>query len=86
MKEQTLKDLGFKMQHETAESSGADKDWYYYTMDIGDICLITNENEEAVEHGWEVSIGVIGFDFDSCIIKASEDLEDLIRIIKNNTK
>ena len=82
MKEQTLKDLGFKMQCETAESSGADKDWYYYTMDIGDICLITNENEKAVEHGWEVSI----FDFDSCIIKASEDLEDLIKIIRNNTK
>ena len=82
MKEQTLKDLGFEMQHETAESSGADKDWYYYTMDIGDICLITNDNEEALDHGWEVSI----FYFDSCIIKASEDLEDLIKIIKNNTK
>jgi hypothetical protein len=82
MTEQTLKDLGFKMQHETAESIGADKDWYYYTMDIGDICLITNASDEAVELGWEVSI----FDFPSCVIKGSGDLEDLIRIIKNNTK
>ena len=81
MKEQTLKDLGFEMQHETAESSGADKDWYYYTMDIGDICLITNENED-VKHGWGVSI----FDFPSCIIKDSGDLKDLIKIIRNNTK
>ena len=66
MKEQTLKDLGFEMQHETAESSGADKDWYYYTMDIGDICLITNDNEEALDNGWEVSI----FYFDSWIISS----------------
>ena len=82
MKEQTLKDLGFKMQHETAESSGADKDWHYYTMDIGDICLITNASDEAVEHGWEVSI----FDFPSCVIKRKIDLEDLIEIIQINTK
>tara|TARA_B110000977_G_scaffold149818_1_gene189971 strand:+ start:497 stop:745 length:249 start_codon:yes stop_codon:yes gene_type:complete len=82
MKEQTLKDLGFEMQHETAESSGADKDWYYYIMDIGDICLTTNDNEEALDNGWQVEI----FNFPSCVIKASEDLEDLIKIIRNNTK
>ena len=35
MKEQEIKDLGFEMQHETAENSDADKDWHYYTMDIG---------------------------------------------------
>ena len=82
MTEQTFIDLGFEIQHETAEIIGADKDWYYYTMDIGDICLITNASDEAVELGWEVSI----FDFPSCVIKGSGDLEDLIRIIKNNTK
>ena len=82
MKEQEIKDLGFEMQHETAENSDADKDWHYYTMDIGDICLITNDSEDADEHGWEVSI----FDFPSCVIKGSGDLEDLIKIIKNNTK
>ena len=81
MKEQEIKDLGFEMQHETAENSDADKDWYYYTMDIGDICLITNSNDEAVKDGWEVSI----FDFPSCVIKGLGDLENLIKIIKNNT-
>ena len=81
MKEQKIIDLGFEMQHETAENSGADKDWYYYTMDIGDICLITNDCEEAAEDGWEVSI----FDFSSCVIKGLGDLENLIKIIKNNT-
>ncbi len=82
MTEQDIKDLGFEMQYETAESSGSDKDWYYYTMNIGDICLITNDCDEALDNGWQVEI----FDSPSCVIKASEDLEDLIKIIRNNTK
>jgi hypothetical protein len=81
MKEQEIIDLGFEVQHETIESSGHDTDWYYYTLDIGDICLITNSNDEAVKEGWEVSI----FDFPSCIIKNIGDLKDLIKIIKNNS-
>jgi hypothetical protein len=51
-------------------------------MDIGDICLITNSNDEAVKDGWEVCI----FDFPSCVIKGIGDLEDLIKIIKKNTR
>jgi len=82
MKEQEIIDLGFEMQNETVENSGADTDWHYYTIDIGDICLITNGSDEAVKDGWEVSI----FDFSSCVIKDSGDLEDLIKIIKSNTK
>ena len=82
MKEQKIIDLGFEMQHETAENSGADTDWHYYTIDIGDICLITNADDKAVENGWDVSI----FDFQSCVIKDSKDLIDLIKIFKANTK
>tara|TARA_R110000796_G_C14510982_1_gene429878 strand:- start:1131 stop:1394 length:264 start_codon:yes stop_codon:yes gene_type:complete len=82
MNEQEIKDLGFETQHETVESSGSDKDWYYYTLDIGEICLITNDNEEALNSEWQVEI----FDFPSCIIKDSKDLYDLIKILKSNTK
>ena len=32
MKEQDIKDLGFEIQHETIESSGSDKNWYFYTL------------------------------------------------------
>ena len=81
MTEQEIKDLGFEVQHETRFSSGDDSDWYYYTLDIGDIGLITNSNDEAVKDGWEVCI----FDFPSCVIKGLGDLEELIKIIKNNT-
>jgi len=82
MSEQEIIDLGFEMQHQTTESSGSDYDWYYYTLDIGDICLITNADDEAVENDWDVSI----FDFQSCVIKDSKDLIDLIKIFKANTK
>jgi len=81
MKEQEIKDLGFEVQHETVESSGHDTDWHYYTLDIGDICLITNPNDEAVKDGWEASI----FDFPSCVIKNIGDLKALINIIKKNS-
>jgi hypothetical protein len=37
--------------------------------------------KKQLKHGWEVSI----FDFPPCVIKGLGDLEDLIRIIKNNT-
>ena len=47
MTEKDIKDLGFEIQHETAESSGAQEDWYYYTLDIGDICLITSDSEAS---------------------------------------
>tara|TARA_B110000285_G_scaffold12584_1_gene12465 strand:+ start:1763 stop:2011 length:249 start_codon:yes stop_codon:yes gene_type:complete len=81
MKENDIQYLLFEVHHETIESSGSEKDWYYYTLDIGDICLITNSNDEAVKEGWEVSI----FDFPSCIIKNIEDLKSLVKIIKNNS-
>ena len=80
MKEQEIQDLGFEIQRETIESSGSDTDWYYYTLDIGDICLITNSNDEVVKDEWEVSI----FDFSSCVIKNIDDLKALVSIIKNN--
>tara|TARA_R110000764_G_scaffold206960_2_gene292475 strand:+ start:299 stop:553 length:255 start_codon:yes stop_codon:yes gene_type:complete len=82
MREKEIIDLGFEIQHQTAESSGSDTDWYYYTLDIGDICLMTNTDDEAGENDWEVSI----FDLQSCVIKDSKDLIDLIKIFKVNTK
>jgi len=81
MTEQTFIDLGFERNQETAENSGAPHDWYYYIFDIGDICLITNASDEAEQDGWAVYI----FDSRSLRIKGSGDLEDLIRILKNNT-
>jgi len=81
MKEQDIVNLGFKIQHETAYNSGSDKDWHYYTLDIGDICLITNASDQAIKEGWSISI----FDSETCIIKSILDLKAFINILKSNT-
>jgi hypothetical protein len=80
MTEQTFIDLGFERNNETAENSGTDFDWYYYTLDIGDLCLISNASDEAEEEGWWVEV----FDSYSVRIKGSGDLEELIKILRNN--
>ena len=79
MKEQDLVDLKFEKQQETAESSGCDKDWHYYTLKIGGICFISNENNDADE--WCIEI----FDFDTMAIKEKADAEDLINLVRKNT-
>jgi len=81
MKEQEIIDLGFEIQRETIESSGSDKDWHFYTLDLEDICLITNTDDEAAGDNWEVSI----FNFNFFLIKNINELRSLISIIKNNT-
>jgi hypothetical protein len=80
MTEQTFIDLGFERNNETAENSGTDFDWHYYTLDIGDLCLISNASDEAEEEGWWVEV----FDSYSVRIKGSGDLEELIKILRNN--
>lgn len=81
MTEEIFEQLGFEKVVVTMEESGHDADFYYYTMDIGDICLMSNSDDEAAKDGWEAYI----FDSFTLKIKGSGDLEDLVRIIRNNT-
>lgn len=80
MTEEIFEKLGFVKEVVTTEESGYD-DFYCYTIDIGDICIISNASDEAAKDGWEACI----FDSLTMRIKGSGDLEDLVRIIKNNT-
>ena len=82
MTEEIFQQLGFERVDVSIEESGHDKDFYYYTMDIGDICLISNADDEAENKGWECAI----FDSLTLKIKGAGDLEDLVRILQNNTK
>jgi len=79
--EQELIKLEFKIQNETAESSGTGYDWYYYTLDIGDICLISNASDDLDKFGWTISI----FDSETCKIRNIADLTNLVRILNNST-
>lgn len=82
MTEDIFEQLGFEKVVVTREESGLDADFYYYAIDIGDICLMTNADDEAAKNGWEAYI----FDSLSLRIKGAGDLEDLVRILKLNTQ
>jgi len=81
MTEEIFEQLGFEKVVVTMEESGCDADFYYYTIDIGDICIMSNSDDEAIEKGW----GAFIFDSMTMKIQGSGDLEDLVRIIRNNT-
>jgi len=82
MTEEIFEQLGFEKVVVTIEESGHDNDFYYYTMDIGDICLMSNADDEASEKGWEAYI----FDSLTLKIKGAGDLEELVKILKLNTQ
>jgi hypothetical protein len=81
IKKETLEAQGFKSTTVTKEESGYDNDYYYYSLDIGDVCLITNANDEATNDGWVVSI----FDSMTNNITNEEDLIALVGIIKRSS-
>ncbi len=80
MTEDIFKKLGFERTDVPIEESGSNP-FYYYSIDIGDICIISNADDEAARDGWEAYI----FDSLTMRVKGSGDLEDLVRIIRNNT-
>ena len=82
MTEQTFIDLGFQRNEVTPEESGYEYTFYYYTVDIGDICIMSNADDEAAKNGWEAMI----FDSRTLSIKGAGDLEDLVQILRNNTQ
>ena len=81
MTEQTFIDLGFQRNEVTPEESGYEYTFYYYTVDIGDICIMSNADDEAAKNGWEAII----FDSRTLSIKGEGDLKDLVRILQSNT-
>ncbi len=81
MTEQIFIDLGFERNDVSMEQSGCDSDFYYYTLDIGDICFISNASDGAEEKGWECSI----FDSMTLKVKGAGDLEELVKSVKLNT-
>ena len=77
--ETNLLEFGFKKHCETPESSGEDHDWHYYTLDMGDICLISSANDELNENNsWTVRL----FDYNSIMITDNHKLGNLIQAIK----
>jgi hypothetical protein len=81
MTEDELIELGFEKTIIPVEESGAEKDYWYYTLYIGDVSLMSTDNEDSGRKSWSVEI----FDTGTWI-KDFEDLDTLIRILKKYTK
>jgi hypothetical protein len=81
MTEEIFEKLGFERVDVSAEEAGDQRGFYYYSIDIGDIGLISNDDENAQENGWEVYL----FDSRTLKIKGSGDLKALVDILKLNS-
>ena len=83
MKEKELVALGFERTDVTAEESGYETDWYYYTLTFGNgsICLITNDNTEVEKDGWYAEV----FEDETIRFTNNTDVMALIDLIKRNT-
>ena len=81
MTEQIFIDLGFTKNDISIEQSGHDKPFHYYTLDVGDICIISNADDDAEVEGWYATI----FDSETLKIRGAGDLEELVKIISLNT-
>lgn len=80
MTETQLQNLDFnKVEHPPYLD---DPGFYYYEREIGEMCLLSNANDEAEEFGWEVSI----FEYDDIVFTDADDLNHLITLIEANTK
>jgi len=82
MTEDIFEKLGFERNDVSPEQSGQATPFHYYTLDIGDICFISNASDEAEEKGWECSI----FDSMTLKIKGAGDLEELVKIVILHTR
>lgn len=78
--EEDLVELGFEKQQEIGDPSVDVNPWYYYTLDIADVCLITNDNEDVETDGWLVYF----FDDVGIRFTTTEDLVQLVHLLKRN--
>jgi hypothetical protein len=73
--ELNLMEFGFKKNYEPLDTN---QDWYYYTRQIGDVCLISNSNDEVGEDdSWHVRL----FECDTILVKDKARLRNFIHAI-----
>ena len=77
MTEDIFKELEFECNNEETDGDS----FYYYTLDIGDICLISNANDEVDADEWYCSI----FDSMTLQIRNEGNLRTLVDILKLNS-
>lgn len=81
--EKDLIELGFTREVVLPEESGEKKKFHYFVLDIGELCLITNSNDECIDHKYKVEFfdyTNVGYFDDFDIVK------NLIKLIKSGKK
>ena len=81
MKEKELKKLGFSREFSTDLVDEAPA-FYYYTLQIGDLCLISSDSDYAAnsKNKWIVEI----FSHPGFRFKRTKQLKEFIQILKKN--
>ena len=74
MSEQDLLDLDFTRE------DGFDDDYYYYTYDISNFCLISPANNEIKDNKWYVEV----FETPEIRFTSRTELEILMTLLINN--
>ena len=84
MTQEELVSLGFKRTDVTAEESGYEADWYYYTYDFGNgsVGLITQANTDIQDDKWHVEV----FEDESISYDKYQDVSEFIRIVNKGRK
>ena len=79
IREEQLLEFGFSKEVVTADESGMDYDWYYYSYRVGNLDFISSESDTAEKYNgaWTVQILEGGIEFTDF-----EDLKNVIDILK----
>jgi len=78
MKEEVFIELGFEKIIVPPEQSGSPNDWYYYSLDIGNLSLLTSASDEIVDSNWYCYF----VESDDFKMDNEADLRDLVRILR----
>ena len=72
--ESHLRSLGFQKEVVPIDESGNEVEFYYYSLDINYLTLITESDDEIIDNQWSVHIMESG-------LEKIYDLDDLVKLI-----
>lgn len=72
--ESHLRSLGFQKEVVPIDESGNEVEFYYYSLDINYLTLITDSDDEIIDNQWSVHVMETG-------LEKIYDLDDLVKLL-----
>ena len=72
--ESHLRSLGFQKEVVPIDESGNEVEFYYYSLDINYLTLITDSDDEIIDNQWSVHVMESG-------LEKIYDLDDLVKLL-----